>query len=108
MGLPCESFDARLSVPDGPARDGHDWWPRRTATAPYALSDFERDATLVVSLGAARERGLASALIAVYRRRRAGSRHVGRVGERLEAVVLVERVVDRPSRRHGSVRRHDL
>jgi len=30
------------------------------------------------------------------------------VGEWLEAVVLVERVVDRPSRRHGSVRRHDL
>jgi len=29
------------------------------------------------------------------------------VGEWPDAVVLVERVVDRPSRRHGSVRRHD-
>ena len=48
------------------------------------------------------------ALIAVYRRRRAGSRHLGRPGEWLETIVLVERIVDRPSRRHGSVRRHDL
>jgi hypothetical protein len=32
----------------------------------------------------ARERGLACALIALYRRRRAGSRHLGRAGEWLE------------------------
>ena len=86
-------------------------WARELLAAKPGLSDFERDATLAVSLGrlvTARERGLVCALIAVYRRRRAGSRHLGRVGEWLEVVVLVERVVDRPSRRHGSVRRHDL
>ena len=48
------------------------------------------------------------ALIAVYRRRRAGSEHLGRPGEWLETIVVVERIVDRPSRRHGSVRRHEL
>ncbi len=74
-------------------------------------SAFERDATLVASAGrllTARERGLACALIAVYRRQPAGSRHLGQVGEWLEAIVVVERIVDRPSRRRGSVRRHDL
>jgi hypothetical protein len=56
----------------------------------------------------ARERGLVCALIAVCRRRRAGSQHLGRPGEWLETVVMVERVVDRPSRRHGTVHGNEL
>jgi hypothetical protein len=86
-------------------------WARELLAARPGLSEFERDATLVASAGrllTARERGLACALIAVYRRRRSDSQHLGQAGEWLEAVVAVERVVDRPSRRHGSVRRHDL
>ena len=86
-------------------------WARELLAAKPTLSDFERDASLVAGadrLRTARERGLACALIAVYRRRRAASQHLGRPGEWLETVVVVERVVDRPSRRHGSVRRHDL
>jgi hypothetical protein len=86
-------------------------WARELLAAKPRLSDFERDASLVASADrvlTARERGLACALIAVYRRRRAGSRHIGRPGEWLDTVVMVERVLDRPSQRHGSVRRHDL
>ena len=86
-------------------------WARELLAAKAGLSEFERDATLVAGAGqllTARERGLACALIAVYRRRRSGSRHLGQAGEWLEAVVAVERVVDRPSRRHVSVRRYDL
>jgi hypothetical protein len=56
----------------------------------------------------ARERGLVCALIAVYRRRRAGSRYLGRPGAWLDIVVLVERIAEQPSARHGTVRRHDL
>jgi len=86
-------------------------WARELLAAKAGLSEFERDATLVARAGrllTARERGLACALIAVYRRRRAGSQHLGRPGEWRETVVVVERIVDRPSRRHGSVRRHEL
>jgi len=36
------------------------------------------------------------------------SRHLGHVGERLDAVVFVERLVELPSARHGTVHRHDL
>ena len=86
-------------------------WARELLAAKPGLSEFERDASLVGGLrhlSTARERGLVCALIAVYRRQRAGSEHLGRPGEWLETIVLVERIVDRPSRRHGSVRRHEL
>ena len=56
----------------------------------------------------ARERGLVCALVAVYRRRRARSRHLGRPGGWLDTVVVVERIAEQPSTRHGTVRRHDL
>jgi hypothetical protein len=49
-------------------------WARELLAAKPRLSDFERDACLVAStdrLLTARERGLACALVAVYRRRRA-------------------------------------
>ncbi len=86
-------------------------WARELLAAKPGLSEFERDATLAASAGrllTARERGLACALIAVYRRRRSDSQHLGQAGEWLETVVVVERIVDRPSRRHGSVCRNDL
>jgi len=53
-------------------------------------------------------RGLVCALIAVYRRQRQRSRHLGRIGEWLDAVVLVERLVEQPSARHGAVCRHEF
>ena len=86
-------------------------WARELLAAKPGLSEFERDASRVGRLrhlSTARERGLVCALIAVYRRRRAGSEHLGRRGEWLETIVVVERIVDQPSRHHGSVRRHEL
>jgi hypothetical protein len=55
-----------------------------------------------------RDRGLVCALIAIYRQRLQRSRHLGEVSEWLDAVVLVERHLERPSARHGTVCRHDL
>lgn len=86
-------------------------WSRELLAAQARLSRFERDAVTVTGVRhplTARERGLVCALVAVYRRRRAGSRHLGQIGEWLDAVVVVERIVERPSTRHGTVRRHDL
>jgi hypothetical protein len=86
-------------------------WARELLGARQQLSNFERDAVAVASsdrLLTARERGLACALIAVYRRRRARSQHVGLPGQPLDAVLLVERVLESDSSRHGHVRRHDL
>jgi hypothetical protein len=86
-------------------------WARELLAAREELSEFERDAVAVASndrLLTARERGLICALIGVYRQRRARSRHVGALGERLDAVLLVERVIELDSRRYGHVRRHDL
>jgi hypothetical protein len=86
-------------------------WARELLGAEAQLSSFERDAVAVATvqrLLTARERGLVCALIAVYRRRRARSRHLGQPGEWLDAVVAVEGITERPSTRHGTVRRHDL
>jgi hypothetical protein len=115
------SADAALrsleTVPDAPGpadtalARGALLWARELLAAQARLSRFERDAVTVVSvrrLLTARERGLVCALVAVYRGRRAGSRHLGRPGEWLDTVVVVERTAERPSTRHGTVRRHDL
>ena len=86
-------------------------WARELLAAQARLSRFERDAvavTRVEHLVTARERGLVCALIAMHRRRRAGSRHLGRPGAWFDAVVVVERIAEQPSARHGTVRRHDL
>ena len=86
-------------------------WARGLLAAAPRLSDFERDAVAVAharNVLTRRERGLVSALIAVYRRRRRSSQHLGTVGEWLDTVLLVERVVEQPSARHGTVSRHDL
>ena len=86
-------------------------WARELLAAEAGLSVFERDALAVARAGAVvgeRERGLACALIAVYRARRVDSRHLGRLKAWLDVVVLVERVSERPSARYGIVRRHDL
>ena len=86
-------------------------WARELLAAQVRLSGFERDAVAVTRLGrlvTARERGLVCALVAVYRRRRARSRHLGRPGGWLDVVVVVERIAERPSIKHGTVRRHDL
>ena len=86
-------------------------WARELLAAQARLSRFERDAVAVTGverLVTARERGLVCALIAVYRRRRARSRHLGRPGAWIDAVVVVERIAEQPSAKHGTVRRHDL
>jgi hypothetical protein len=86
------------------------WAHELLATKPE-LSEFERDAVAVVnrrSVVTGRDRGLVCALIAMYRRQRMRSRHLGQVGEWLDLAVLVERRTDRPSVRHGTVCRNDL
>jgi hypothetical protein len=86
-------------------------WARELLAAKPELSEFERDAIAVVSRGTVvtgRDRGLVCALIAIYRQRLQRSRHLGEVSEWLDAVVLVERHLERPSARHGTVCRHDL
>jgi len=75
------------------------------------LSQWEQDVISVVSDGQSlgpRERGLISALVAVYRRGRARSSHLGHVGERIEVVVLVERASVQSSERYGAIIRNDL
>jgi hypothetical protein len=86
-------------------------WARELLGSQLRLSTFERDAVAVVNgpmVLTRRERGLVCALIAVYRRRRLRSRHLGEVGGWLDAVVLVERVIEQPSAQRGAVTRHDL
>ena len=86
-------------------------WARELLAAKPELSQFERDAVAVASsrtVVTRRERGLVCALIAVYRRRRLRSRHLGRIGEWLDAVVLVEQTIPKPSARHGTVTRHEF
>jgi hypothetical protein len=60
------------------------------------------------SISTRRDRGLVCALIAVYRQRRARSRHLAHPGARIEVTVLVERVLTQRSKRHGTVRRCEL
>ena len=84
-------------------------WARELLAAQAQLSPFERDAVTVAGAGrllTARERGLVCAMIAVYRSPRA--RHLGQPGEWLERVVVVERIAEQPSPRHGAVCRHDM
>jgi hypothetical protein len=86
-------------------------WARELLASQSELSTFERDAVAVANASAVvtrRERGLLSALIATYRERRVRSRHLGEIGDWLDAVVLVERLVQQPSARHGTVRRYDF
>ena len=83
-------------------------WARILLASKPEPTAFERDAAALATGGitlARRERGLLCALIAVYRRRRADSRHLAEIGAWIEVAVLVERVVERPSPRHGSIRR---
>ena len=91
--------------------DGALGWARALLGARRDLSPFERDAVAVVNGGTVqtrRDRGLVCALIAVYRQRRARSRHLARPGARIEVTVLVERVLTQRSERHGTVRRCEL
>jgi hypothetical protein len=87
-------------------------WAQALPNLKSELSQFEADAVALLRSGwvrTRRERGLMCALIAAYRQRRARSRHLGRPGERLETVVLVERVTPMPSsRQHGAVHRCEL
>jgi hypothetical protein len=109
------SLERTPNAPDASARvlaDAALGWARELLAAREQLSDFERDAIAVANVDTlltARERGLICALIAVYRRRRARSRHLGHPGDWLDSVVLVERVADARSRRRGApMQRHDL
>jgi hypothetical protein len=86
-------------------------WARALLSTKPEPTAFERDALAVVTSGRTltrRERGLVCALIAVYRCRRGRSRHLGRPGARIDITVLVERVVEQPSARHGTLRRCEL
>jgi hypothetical protein len=86
-------------------------WARELLAAQPHLSPFEREAVITTrrtTLTTARDRGILCALIAAYRSRRARSRHLGQPEAWLETVVVVERVLSKPSDRHGAVHRHDL
>jgi hypothetical protein len=108
------SLQTTPDAPDAPARvlaAAALGWARELLGAHEQLSEFERDAVAAANAGTlltARERGLICVLIAVYRRRRARSRHLGSQGDWLDIVVLVERVVETRSRRNGPIHRHDL
>jgi len=86
-------------------------WARELLAAQPHLSPFEREAVITArraTIATARDGGLLCALIAAYRSRRARSRHLSEPDAWLEAVVVVERVLSKPSNRHGAVHRHDL
>jgi hypothetical protein len=112
--LALRSLEDAPGAPDNADRalaDAALRWARALLPARRDLSPFERDAVAVVSSGripARRDRGLVCALIAVYRQRRARSRHLAWPGARIEVTVLVERVVTQDSERHGTVRRCEL
>ena len=104
-------------TPDAPERadralaDGALGWARALLATRPDLSPFERNAVAAVRAGSIltrRDRGLVCALIAVYRQRRARSRHLADPGARVEVTVLVERVITQRSERHGTVRRCEL
>jgi hypothetical protein len=104
-------------TPDGPDRGdralaaGALRWANALVTLKPELSQFEADARAVIRSGSVstrRERGLVCALIAAYRQRRGRSRHLGQPGERLQTVLLVERVTPTPSARYGTVHRCEL
>jgi hypothetical protein len=106
QATPNAPLGADLALARGALR-----WARELLAAKPELSEFERDAVAVASghtVVTRRERGLVWALIAVCRRRRLHSRHLGRIGEWLDGVVLVERVAQKPSARHGAVTRHEF
>jgi hypothetical protein len=105
------------TTPDAPSRadqalaDAALRWARAVLPTKATLTQFERDALAVITGGprlTRRERGLICALIAVYRRKRAHSRHLASPGTRVELTVLVERVTPQPSARHGAIHRCEL
>jgi hypothetical protein len=84
--------------------DGALRWARGLLATKRELSRFERDALAALSGGSiltSRDRGLVCALIAVYRQRRARSRHLARPGASIEVTVLVERVTARQTGSSG-------
>jgi hypothetical protein len=86
-------------------------WGRELLDERPGLSEFERELIAVAAGGHAdepRQQALVCALVAVYAQRRARSRHLGEPGLAVILTVLVERVVLRPSARHGVVRRNEL
>jgi hypothetical protein len=112
--LALQVFETAPEAPDGADRalaTGALRWAQALLAPKPELTGFEREALSVVSAGSVltrRERGLVCALIAFYRSKRARWSHVGTPGMRVDATVLVERVVERASARHGTVRRCEL
>jgi hypothetical protein len=86
-------------------------WARELLAAQPKLSRFEHAAVITArraTITSGRDRGLLCALIAAYRSRRARSHHLGELGAWLDTVLLVERIRSQPSKRHGTVHRHEL
>jgi hypothetical protein len=112
--LALQSLQDTPAAPDGADRAlaaAALGWARTLLAARGELSPFERDAVAAVrrdTVQTRRDHGLVCALIAVYRQRRARSRHLAHPGARIEVTVLVERVLTQPSERHGTVRRCEL
>ena len=112
--LALQSLQGTPEVPDRGDRAlaaGALRWARALPMLKGELSQFEADALALIESGVVntrRDLGLICALIAAYRQRRARSRHLGQLGERLETVVLVERVMSVPSERYGMVHRCEL
>jgi len=119
-GVVASADRARQSLertPDAPGPDDRALaqaalrWARTLLASKPDATRFEREAVAVAGAEGAlgrREQGLVCALIAVYRQRRARSRHLAQPGTRLETTVLVERVTPRRSRRYGTVYRCEL
>jgi hypothetical protein len=118
-GEPSTADRADAALHRSDSLDEVDWllaggaikWAQTVLGTKPALSQWEQDVISVVSDGHSlgpRERGLISALVAVYRRGRARSTDLGHVGETIEVVVLVERASRQTSERYGAILRNDL
>jgi hypothetical protein len=118
-GEPSTADRADAALRGSDSLDDGDWllargaisWAQKVLRTKPALSQWEQDVISVVSDGHSlgpRERGLISALVAVYRRGRARSSHLGHVSETIEVLVLVERARRQSSDRYGAIVRNDL
>jgi hypothetical protein len=86
-------------------------WARTVLGTKTALSPWERDVIAATTDGHAlgpRERGLVCALVAIYRRGRLRSSHLGHVGDAIEVTAVVHRSTPQASKRYETIHRYEL